>query len=189
MQSAVLCLENMDCLIAEADKHAAELKSLLEAAKTFSRLTFLFGTRHWQPPSFMYDCLYLSVAVPVPDLATCKRLWEEGLAASDRFSPDIDSAVLAGKFRFGLSQIKDALAAATNLAQWRSPGEWQITVSDLYAACRTQSSPKLGAVIQEEEGDDAVSVVRDSAGQPIEIWVRWHEVQDFYASDSRVAGD
>ena len=44
-------------------------------------------------------------------------------------------------------------------------------------------------VIQEEEGDDAVSVVRDSAGQPIEIWVRWHEVQDFYASDSRVAGD
>jgi AAA+ superfamily predicted ATPase len=146
LQSAVLCLENTDCLIAEADKHATELKSLLDAAKTFSRLTFLFGTRHWQPPSFMYDCLYLSVAVPVPDLATCKRLWEEGLAASDRFSPDIDSAVLAGKFRFGLSQIKDALAAATNLAQWRSPGEWQITVSDLYAACRTQSSPKLGAL-------------------------------------------
>jgi Baseplate J-like protein len=40
-------------------------------------------------------------------------------------------------------------------------------------------------VIQEEEGDDAVSVVRDSAGQAQEIWVRWHEVQDFYASASR----
>src|ERR1035441_6214664 len=45
LQSAVLCLENMDCLIAEADKHAAELKSLLEAAKTFSRLTDRKSTR------------------------------------------------------------------------------------------------------------------------------------------------
>jgi DNA polymerase III delta prime subunit len=151
LQAAVLCLENTDCLIAEADKHVLELKSLLEAAKTFSRLTFLFGTRHWQPPSFMHDCLFLSVAVPAPDLGTCKRFWEEGLAGSDRLSPDIDSAVLAGKFRFGLSQIKDALAAAANLARWRSPGEWQITASDIYAACRTQSSPKLGALARKIE--------------------------------------
>jgi len=151
LQSAVLCLENTDCLMVEAEKHALELKALLEAARTFSRLTFLFGTRHWQPQSFMHDCLFLSIAVPVPDLGDCKRFWEESLAACDRLAGDVDAAVLAGKFRLGLSQIKDALAAAGNLARWRSLNEWRITASDLYAACRAQSSPRLGALARKIE--------------------------------------
>jgi Baseplate J-like protein len=38
--------------------------------------------------------------------------------------------------------------------------------------------------ILEDEGKDAVLVIRDSSGKPSEIWVTWHEVPDFYASDS-----
>jgi predicted phage baseplate assembly protein len=34
-------------------------------------------------------------------------------------------------------------------------------------------------------GDDAIAVTRDAGGQPIEIWVRWREVQDFYGSGPR----
>ena len=36
-----------------------------------------------------------------------------------------------------------------------------------------------------EEGADAIRRVLDSAGRPREIWVRWHEVSDFYASSAR----
>jgi predicted phage baseplate assembly protein len=36
--------------------------------------------------------------------------------------------------------------------------------------------------IQVEEGEDAVNVVRDEAGNPREIWVRWHRVESFYGS-------
>ncbi len=39
--------------------------------------------------------------------------------------------------------------------------------------------------ILEDEGPGAVLVIPDSAGKPSEIWVTWHEVPDFYASDSR----
>jgi hypothetical protein len=39
--------------------------------------------------------------------------------------------------------------------------------------------------ILDDEGPGAVLVIPDSAGKPSEIWVTWHEVQDFYASDSR----
>ncbi len=39
--------------------------------------------------------------------------------------------------------------------------------------------------IFEDEGANAVLVIPDSAGKPSEIWVTWHEVPDFYASDSR----
>ena len=39
--------------------------------------------------------------------------------------------------------------------------------------------------ILEDEGPGAVLVIPDSAGKPSEIWVTWHQVPDFYASDSR----
>lgn len=38
--------------------------------------------------------------------------------------------------------------------------------------------------ILQEEGDDAVLVERDEAGNATEVWVRWHRVESFYASGS-----
>lgn len=36
-----------------------------------------------------------------------------------------------------------------------------------------------------EEGADAIAIVADVAGRPDQIWVRWHEVPDFYGSGPR----
>jgi predicted phage baseplate assembly protein len=41
------------------------------------------------------------------------------------------------------------------------------------------------AAIEAEEGEDAITMITDAAGRPREIWVRWHQVPDFYASGSR----
>lgn len=41
------------------------------------------------------------------------------------------------------------------------------------------------ATIEWEEGTDAISVLLDPTGRPEEIWVRWHEVPDFYGSGPR----
>lgn len=41
------------------------------------------------------------------------------------------------------------------------------------------------ARIEEEEGPDAVSVTLDETERPVEVWVRWHEVPDFYGSGPR----
>lgn len=38
------------------------------------------------------------------------------------------------------------------------------------------------AAIMAREGADALTVIRDEAGQPEEIWVRWQAVPDFYGS-------
>jgi hypothetical protein len=46
-------------------------------------------------------------------------------------------------------------------------------------------SPAEEKKIISEEGADAINVVADSAGRPREIWVRWHEVPDFYGSEAR----
>ncbi len=41
------------------------------------------------------------------------------------------------------------------------------------------------AEIEQEEGPDAITVVADDNGRPVETWVRWHGVRDFYASGPR----
>jgi hypothetical protein len=46
-------------------------------------------------------------------------------------------------------------------------------------------SPEEHAVIKSLEGDDAVNIVRDEAGQIEAVWVRWHKVRDFYGSGPR----
>jgi hypothetical protein len=40
-------------------------------------------------------------------------------------------------------------------------------------------------VVTRDEGKDAIALINDAAGQPKEIWVRWHEVSDFYGSGPR----
>ena len=151
LQSAALCLENTDCLVAEPEKNVLELNSLLKSAKAYSRLTFMFGSRAWQFHGFPHECLFLPIAATRPTLGFGKSLWEQSLAAIERIDDDVDSAVLAGKFRFGLSQIQEALIAAENQARWQAPDDWRITASDLSAACRAHSSPKLGALAQKIE--------------------------------------
>lgn len=37
----------------------------------------------------------------------------------------------------------------------------------------------------EEEGPDALDIRRDANDRPLEIWVRWHEMPDFYSSTPR----
>jgi Baseplate J-like protein len=41
------------------------------------------------------------------------------------------------------------------------------------------------AALEAAGGDDAVAVTRDAGGRPIEVWVRWKEVKDFYGSGPR----
>jgi SpoVK/Ycf46/Vps4 family AAA+-type ATPase len=72
-------------------------------------------------------------------------MWERALEAFD-IDKEIDAGDLAGKFRFDSSAIRGALAAAENLARWRSPQERQITMADISAACRLQSAPRLGSL-------------------------------------------
>lgn len=43
-------------------------------------------------------------------------------------------------------------------------------------------SPEEHEVIRSLEGDDAVNIVRDETGQIEAVWVRWHNVRDFYGS-------
>jgi len=50
---------------------------------------------------------------------------------------------------------------------------------------RERPTPTEEQALVAQEGVDAVTVTLDAAGQPDEIWVRWHAVPDFYQSSTR----
>jgi predicted phage baseplate assembly protein len=59
------------------------------------------------------------------------------------------------------------------------PGQ-QVTVRE-----PQRPAPAEERALADVEGADAVTVILDAAGQPEEIWVRWHAVPDFYQSGPR----
>jgi AAA+ superfamily predicted ATPase len=145
LQSAALCIQDFDSLLAD-DKQAFLLKSLLKVTKTFSLTLFLLGRRTWKPLGLLNDVAFVDCEIPTPDDGIRKRLWKRHLNGRSPLASDADAGALASKFRFTPGQIQDALAAAGNLARWRSPELGTLTAEDLHAACRAQSDPKLNTL-------------------------------------------
>ena len=145
LQSAALCIQDFDSLLAD-DKQAFLLKSLLKVIKTFSLTLFLLGRRTWKPLGLLNDVAFVDCEIPIPDDGIRKRLWTTHLNGRSPLASKTDAGALASKFRFTPGQIQDALAAAGNLARWRSPEVGTLTTEDLHAACRAQSNPKLNTL-------------------------------------------
>ncbi|HXU36644.1 MAG TPA: AAA family ATPase [Blastocatellia bacterium] len=151
LNGAALCLENIDPLLADHDAPTSELKSLCEAIRTFSPLTFLIGRHSW-PQMLLSEANLIRVDFTAPDAKTRKRLWQthidnshgDDFAGRGSLEDGLDTEALAGKFRLTPGQIRDAFEAASSLARWRSPDVVRVTMEDLYAACRAQTAPKLG---------------------------------------------
>jgi SpoVK/Ycf46/Vps4 family AAA+-type ATPase len=151
LQPAALFLDNMDCLLAEPDKHQSQLKSLLEAVGTFSGLTFMVSTRAWQPQRKSHQQRFIAVEFKLPDTSAAQRLWEQQLKSCAWLGDDVEPGALASRFRFGPGMVRDALLNAEDLACWRSPEDRRIMMADLFRACRAQASPKLSALARKIE--------------------------------------
>jgi hypothetical protein len=151
LQPAVLCLEHADVLFVEPEKRRVQVQALGEAMRTFTRVNFLLGTEVWQPQGEFHQVAFIALEMPHSTATTRKQLWESYLQGHHRLADDVDWGVLASTFRLQPGQIREALATAENLARWRSPAQWCITMADLYAACRAQSSARLGALARKIE--------------------------------------
>src|SRR5262249_18549355 len=130
LQPAVLCLEHVDGLLAEPDKHRVHVKALMEALRTFGRATFLLGSQPWQPQGVLHGEVFMALEMPRTDAMARRHLWESYLHGPYRLAEGIDWGVLASHFRLQPGQIREALAAAETRARWRASAEECITMAD-----------------------------------------------------------
>jgi SpoVK/Ycf46/Vps4 family AAA+-type ATPase len=148
---AALCLENIDAILNDSAKRATHGKPLLAACRSFSRLTFLVGSRPWVPPDLTAEEPFFAVPVDLPALGASQSVWESSARAASAAIGDVDFGSLASRFRIGTSQIRDVLVIAGHLARWRSPSDARIAMRDLDDACRAIGATQLATLSRKVE--------------------------------------
>jgi len=147
IREAMLCgsalfLDQFDLLLAE-DKGALR-RSLLRELSAFRGLLILAGETSWHPHGELTDREFISVEFSRPDFASRTELWRKELGSDAR--PELDCAEFANKFRMTVGQIRESVRSARQFALWRDPSSPNISMGDLYEACRLHSSRKLSSL-------------------------------------------
>jgi SpoVK/Ycf46/Vps4 family AAA+-type ATPase len=144
LQGAALYWTHFDALL--ADDRRAWREILLRELKDRRGLTFLAGESAWEPADAWRELPFVRIEFTRPSYAERIQLWTMSLDGNPPCAADVDVEAVATKFRFTGGQIRDAAATAGNMARWRDPANGQVTMADLYAACRLQSNRKLTAL-------------------------------------------
>lgn len=141
LQSA-LYIKNADLLLKEEAKAKVFLKKLERVIEEYGWLVLLSGEKPWNPQGIFKEAVFHDVKLPVADVPVRELMWKESL---QNLPVDNDSEFaeqLGSQFRLTPGQIRDAarFAAARHSM---SNGKKELTLPDLYAACRSQSNHKL----------------------------------------------
>jgi SpoVK/Ycf46/Vps4 family AAA+-type ATPase len=144
---AAIFWDNFDLLLAEDKKLC--LNDAIEGLRNCSYLNFLAGELPWGRGHILHGTPFVDIKFPNPSYVERKKLWEVHLNSHFSLAPDIDLATLSNKFLFTGGQIRDAVTNAQNLARWRASEE--LSMDDLYTACRSQSNRKLNTLAHKIE--------------------------------------
>ena len=142
LQGAALFFDRVDAVWQEGGKAQAVMPLLARVIEGHGGLTFLAGELPWSLRGLFQGVAFHALVLPVPDVPVRQAARERALA---RLSPHADPAwawQLASQFRLTLGQIVDATAWAEHTRVMRG-GAAELTLADLYAACRSQSNQKL----------------------------------------------
>ncbi|MGH7491686.1 MAG: AAA family ATPase [bacterium] len=108
----------------------------------FPGLVFLGSRSAWQP-SQLSSHKFIQLELPLPDDRLRQQLWETSLRNGYPVDPNVDLKQLAGAFRLSGGQIRRAIAHAQTHAQLRHGQSYEISVDDLLAGCRAESTQHL----------------------------------------------
>lgn len=157
---SAIYLQGFDTLIPGEDRQDRERLEhyqaiVLAAVESFAATAFLSGETPWNPPGSLQIHSFVKAEFPIPPYPQRRQLWETSLNGGSPVSPEVDRDLLANTFKFTGGQIKDATANARTNAVMRTKtnetengGPVPITMTDLYAGCRSQSNRKLTQVAQ-----------------------------------------
>ncbi len=120
-----------------------------------------------------------------------KHYWLKGSVVEGKHTvpPQINGIHLNTTTAFQASPVVGEILGASNGTADQTFNFLKQLIISQDVWVREPRLPGEGAqeLIHQEEGQDAIKIVRDEAGEEKEIWIRWHEVADFDKSgvDSR----
>ncbi len=142
LQSAIY-IRNSDIFWKEDEKSRVFLKKLDRMISEYGWLVFLSGEKPLRQKGVFESAVFQNIELPVTDVPAREATWKKALHNIRTKNDVLWAGLLAGQFRMTYGQIWDAVDFAANQHAMNG-GETEITLSDLYAACRNQSNQKLG---------------------------------------------
>jgi ATP-dependent 26S proteasome regulatory subunit len=139
---AAIYLNNVVGLLEVDDKAKALQKKMAKVIAVYGWLTFLAGEKPWAPKGVFEHLMFQAVQLPVPDVPLRETAWKKGMENLAPLTEITWNGQLASQFRLTPGQIRDAVDFLANRLAM-SDGQKEITLADLYAACRNQSNQKL----------------------------------------------
>jgi AAA+ superfamily predicted ATPase len=144
LQGAALLWQHGDTLLSGEGARAWRV-AVLAALDDHQGLSFVALEHCWEARGALRRSPYLRVELPPLSYAGREQVWRQQLGGDTPDAAALQS--LASTFRLAGGQIRDAAAMARALAGWRNGadnGHAGPALQDLYAACRAQSSGRLG---------------------------------------------
>ena len=77
LQPSLLCIENVDPLVAEDGPAAQGLKAIAQAIQIPLSVTILVGQRPWSPEGIFRDGVFQSIELGLPDRNEARRIWTQ----------------------------------------------------------------------------------------------------------------
>ncbi len=140
LTNSLPCLLDWEAVLVDGAPPA----NLLSELCTYPDVAVVLSERTWQARGADRQRPLMWLEFPIPDYAQRLALWEHLLAARTAKPIDLSAlATLAGQFQLTASQIRDAIAAASDQALQR---DTPIEEYDLFVAARAYSSPGLSSL-------------------------------------------
>ncbi|MBI5559226.1 MAG: AAA family ATPase [Deltaproteobacteria bacterium] len=139
---SILFLDNITTLSQRPDKGATLLKKTARAIAEYGWLVFLAGEKPWSGEGCFDELRFLSIAVPAPQVPIREEVWRNMLAAEPADIGRKWAGRLARRFTLTPGQIERATHLAHTL-QTAGGRDRKLSLSDLYAACRSQTQHRL----------------------------------------------
>lgn len=142
LMQAPLFFDNVDCLFKDEYKSEFFVKKLAKMIDEYGWLTFLSGESSWPHKGNFESVRFHSIEITVPDAPLREEAWKHALERLALMNTGKWARELARRFRLTPGQILDA-ADFVEIDQSMHGEQREITLSDLFAACRCQSNQKL----------------------------------------------
>lgn len=146
LRGAALLWQGSDRLLV-GEEQSGWRAALLEALDAYPGVSFLVLEAPWEARGMLPHTTFLRIELPLPSYAEREQLWRLRLNGDGPGEHTLTA--LASTFRLSGGQIRDAAAMARSLSRWHAGDNGRLSsidTSNLYAACRAQSSGRLNSL-------------------------------------------
>lgn len=142
LYGSAVYLDRWQALMKDDPMCLAAIREVEQEIEQFPGVVFVGSHSSWQP-THISRSRFITVELPLPHARLRRMLWEPNLRNGHDSDAEVDLSHLSNAFRFTGGQICQAIARAEQHALMQGGERDRLTMDDLFAGCRMESTQQL----------------------------------------------